>query len=50
MYPLKEACYARDEKKIRDAVPKEYYFLQQSETALRPMLERQGYRDLLWWA
>ena len=49
MYPLKEAYLAGDAKKIRDAMPKAYYFLQQAEAALRPMLEREGYRELMWW-
>ena len=49
MYPLKEAYLAGDVKKIRDAMPKAYYFLQQAEGALRPMLEREGYRELMWW-
>ena len=49
MYPLKEAYLAGDTKKIRDAMPKAYYFLEQAEDALRPMLEREGYRELMWW-
>ncbi len=49
MYPLKEAYLASDTKKIRDAMPKAYYFLEQAEDALRPMLEREGYRELMWW-
>ena len=49
MYPLKEAYLAGDVKKIRDAMPKAYYFLEQAEDALRPMLEREGYRELMWW-
>ena len=50
MYPLKEAYLAGDKKKIRDAMPEAYYFLEQSEDALRPMLEREGYRELMWWS
>ncbi|KKL17902.1 hypothetical protein LCGC14_2480900 [marine sediment metagenome] len=50
MYPLKEAYMARDKKKIRDAMPKAYYSLEQAEGALRPMLEREGYRELMWWS
>lgn len=50
MYPLKEAYLAGDVKKIRDAMPKAYYFLEQAEDALRPMLEREGYRELMWWS
>ena len=50
MYPLKEAYLARDKKKIRAAMPEAYYFLEQAEAALRPMLEREGYRELMWWS
>lgn len=50
MYPLKEAYIVGDAKKIRDAMPKAYYFLEQAEATLRPMLEREGYRELMWWS
>ena len=50
MYPLKEAYLAHDKEKIRGAMPEAYYSLEQAEDALRPMLEREGYRELMWWS
>lgn len=46
---LHSALQQGDLSTLRGAIPDEYDYLKSHEATLRPFLEEQGYRDLLWW-
>ena len=48
-YPLKTAYYEGEKKPIWDRLGREIGVLQANQETVRPMLERIGYSDLLWW-
>jgi hypothetical protein len=48
-YPLKTAYHNNDLKFIRENLRENYDALKCQETLLRPLLEKIGYKDLLWW-
>ncbi len=49
VYPLKRAYKDGDWPALRAELAPEIQVLQQAEHIIRPMLERVGYRNLLWW-
>lgn len=48
-YELKRAYRRRDQHHLAGMMGAGYEYLVDSESILRPFLERRGYRDLLWW-
>jgi len=48
-YPLKTAYYAGDFDRIKAEIGQPVHYLQDIEGVLRPLLEREGYRELIWW-
>jgi hypothetical protein len=49
-YPLKEAYRAGDIEALEGVLGHELTQLRLAEPVLRPFLEKQGYKDLLWWS
>lgn len=49
-YPLKQAYCRGDTSDITSDISGVWDFLCKREDKLRPLLERIGYRDLLWWS
>jgi ATP phosphoribosyltransferase regulatory subunit HisZ len=48
--PLKEMYKAKDLAGLEKLMPREIAKLREEEKNLRPLLEKWGYRDLLWWS
>ena len=49
-YPLKDAYVRRDPEFIKRLIPKTWNLLRSYETSFRPFLERNGYKNLMWWS
>lgn len=49
-HPLKDAYMRRDAEFIKGTIPKTWSLLRSYQSSLRPFMERNGYKNLMWWS